>query len=129
VAIETQKTNGQTLSSSYGRLSGIPEETQNYRRRVLSLLIFGNPGDAESEYYAAPGTSYEGWQYLLRVCLPVRSYLETGDALYLSTGAADVWLGVMTPQGDCAEDAMPAEYQNAARRQQEAEWFESKVSR
>jgi hypothetical protein len=120
-------TNGKILEN--GNAGSVPAETLEYRRRVVSLLVLGNPADAESAYYTAPGTTFEGWQYLVRVCVPVRAYLETGDAPYLSTGNVDIWTGVTTPQGDCAEDGMPLGYQNETRRQQEAEWFERKISR
>lgn len=123
--LQTNGRNG-SQSSRLARERAPALEQSDFRRSVISLLVFGNPKDAELAYYAAPGTSREGWQYLERAALQIRGFLESGDPPYVRPVLVDVWQGVMTPEGDCAEDAMPLGYANPARRAAEAEWFEKR---
>jgi hypothetical protein len=55
----------------------------------------------------------------------VRAFVHEGEEPYVKPlTSVDIWAGVPTPAGDCAEDNMPAEFANQARRAAEAEWFE-----
>jgi hypothetical protein len=124
--IPKSQNSGNGRNGAYAPSPETMPEQMELRRLVVSLLVFGNPGDAQLAYYSAPGTSPEGWEYLERACLQIRGFLESGDPPYLRPSRMDVWEGVMTPQGDCAEDGMPLGYQNDARRAAEAEWFEKR---
>jgi len=83
-------------------------------------------GDAQTLYFTMPGANWGTWNYLERQALSLRSYVLDGDPPYVRTEPVDIWAGVLTPQGDCAEDTKTGAEANAQRRQAEQEWFERK---
>lgn len=97
------------------------------RKALVVLGIFGSGTDAQAAFMAVPGATLDGWVEFDRSLLPVRAYIREGEGPYVRPlVSVDIWAGVQTPDGDCAEDAMPLEFANEARREAEAEWFERK---
>jgi hypothetical protein len=96
------------------------------RRTLINLAIFGSMDDARLVYFQLPGSSQDGWSYLERVLLPLRAYVTEGEPPYVQPLRLEIWEGVQTPQGDCAEDALPLEARNPERALAEAQWFEQR---
>lgn len=98
------------------------------RKALVVLGIFGSGTDAQAAFMAVPGATLDGWIEFDRALLPVRAYIREGESPYVKPMVnVDVWEGVKTPDGDCAEDAMPLEFANSARREVEIEWFETRM--
>lgn len=97
------------------------------RRGLVALAIFGSSTDARAAFLALPGASLESWNDFDRAVSPMRAFVQEGEEPYVKPLMyVDIWEGVKTPAGDCAEDAMPLEFANPDRRSAEAEWFEQR---
>src|SRR5580765_924558 len=121
---QTQSSNGRN-----GSYAASPDGARDYtesRRALIVLAVAGSMGDAQTLYFTMPGANWGTWNYLERQALSLRSYVLDGDAPYVRTEPVDIWAGVLTPQGDCAEDTKTGAEANAQRRQAEQEWFERK---
>lgn len=134
-ALEQTQTNGRNGSQTRAPVSSrttmpeaspSPRDYAEARRALIVLAVAGSIGDAQSLYFTMPGANWGTWNYLERQAQSLRSYVLDGDPPYVRTEEVDIWAGVLTPQGDCAEDAMPAEYANPQRREAEQKWFERK---
>ena len=78
------------------------------RRLIALLAITGSISDARAVYLESTGATESD------------CFVQDGDPPYVSMVPMTEYQPVMTPQGDCAEDAMPLGFQNDMRRAVEA---------
>jgi hypothetical protein len=92
-------------------------EPGEIRKIIATLAISGSLSDAQMLYLALPGSTSEGWHLLERQALGLRAYVVNGDPPYVRpvTVQATEYQGIPTPEGDCAEDALPREARNQNR--------------
>ena len=90
------------------------------RRLIALLAITGSISDARAVYLESTGATESDWAEIERVLTPLRRFVQDGDPPYMSMVPMTEYQPVMTPQGDCAEDAMPLGFQNDMRRAVEA---------
>lgn len=108
--------NGRNGVSAHLELDPEPVEDSSLVRRAIALLVLtGNSSDGQTLYFSIPGATTEGWAYLERSAAPLRSYVIDGDPTYLRPLSNPEYQPVKTPEGDCAEDALPLESRNPYR--------------
>lgn len=82
------------------------------RKMIAVMAVTGSISDAQSVYVAL---GLDDWSEFERVITPLRRFVQDGETPYVRMVPVVEYRGTPTPEGDCADDALPLEARNVAR--------------